>query len=554
MTSDSPRRTRLLACAAAVTVTALLGACSSSSSGGGGTGGQGSAAAPDTLVAAWPSDISTMDPGNVNTDQDKELAMNVYQNLVGYETVEEDGYAVSDGLAAAPALAESWEIEGDTVTFTLRDDVTFHPSGNPLTSADVVWSLQRALELNGAVELNNSGVFEADQITAPDDTHVAISYQDAEGEPVPASEVNIATLRTCWYGVIDSAAALEHATDEDPIAADWLKENVAGSGPYYVEGRQPGQSLDLAAVPDAVVNPAAFAGVNLRVSNDGNVASLLRGGSVNIAQYGISPRDAQDLGEAGFRVEHANTPSYLFVQIASDTGPFTDPLVRRAVAEALPYDQILDTVYYGEAERAVSYVAESAAGYEPAWEAYGDAGRAQELMDEAGNPDITTTLRYPSDNADFATAAQLIKSALEPIGINVTLQPQTSAAIITSIIGRATADSAGAPDDGIVLSSLSTYVEDAKTPVKLWSVTGGVVNFPRTSIAEIDDLQHEFAMAAPSPEREDAYRQIQQLAAEDASFIPLVVTGRNLVSAQGVTGLTFTPEPLTLYWTLEPAQ
>ncbi|MFI7276956.1 ABC transporter substrate-binding protein [Streptomyces sp. NPDC049879] len=552
MTSESPRRTRLLACAAAATAAALLGACSSSQAGGGGS--QAAAAAPETLVAAWPSDISTMDPGNANTDQDKELAMNVYQNLVGYATTDQDGYAVSDGLAAAPALAESWETEGDTVTFTLRDDVTFHPSGNPLTSADVVWSLQRALDLNGAVELNNSGVFEKDQITAPDATHVAIRYQDAAGEPVPASEVNIATLRTCWYGVVDSAAALEHATDEDPIAADWLKENVAGSGPYFVKGRQPGQSLDLEAVPDAAVDPAAFPAVSLRVSNDGNVASLLRGGSVNIAQYGLSPRDAEDLGEAGFRVAHADTPTYLFLQIASDTGPFTDPLVRRAVAEALPYDQILDTVYYGEAERAVSYVARNAAGYEPAWEAYGDTGRARDLMDEAGAPDISTTLRYPSDNADSATAAQLIKSALEPLGIDVTLQPQTSAAIITSIIGRATADSAGAPDDGMVLSSLSTYVEDAKTPVKLWSVTGGVVNFPRTSVPEIDDLQHEFAMAAPSPEREEAYRRIQRLAAEDASFLPLVVTGRNLVSAQGVTGLTFTPEPVTLYWTLEPAQ
>ncbi|MFF7195051.1 ABC transporter substrate-binding protein [Streptomyces sp. NPDC008079] len=548
MTSRSPQRARLLAGTAAVAVAAVLTACSSSA----GTTGQSAAKPPAALVAAWPSDISTMDPGNVNTDQDKELAMNVYQNLVGYKTTAQGGHSASNGLAAAPALASSWTIAGDTVTFTLRDGLKFYPSGNPVTAKDAVWSLQRALKLNGAVELNNSGVFDAAQITAPDATHVAIRYQDSAGKPIKASEVNIATLRTCWYGVIDSAAALKNAGPSDPIAAEWLKSHVAGSGPYYVKSRQTGQSLNLAAVPGAALNAPKFSAVTLRVVNDGNVAGLLRGGSVNIAQYGLSPRDATSLKSAGFNVQHANTSSYLYLQLASDAGPFKDPLVRRAVAEALPYDALVKNVYYGQAERADSYVSAGAPGYSAAWKDYGDAAKAKSLMAQAGNPSVSTKLRYPSENTDFATAAQLIKSALKPIGVDVTLQPQTSAALITSIIGRATAKTGGSADDGMVLTTLSTYVEDAKTPVKLWTVTGGVVNFSRTSIPEIDRLQGEFAMAAPSPARDQAYEKIQQLAAQDAAFLPLVVTGRTLVSASGVSGLTFTPEPVTLYWTLEP--
>jgi peptide/nickel transport system substrate-binding protein len=550
------RRSRALAATAALAAGALLAACSSSAgdSAGSSAGTGGKAKAPASLVAAWPSDISTMDPGNVNTDQDKELAMNVYQNLVGYKTSAEGGHAVSDGLAASPELATAWTVADDTVTFTLRSDVKFHPSGNPLTSADVVWSLQRALKLNGAVELNNSGVFSADQITAPDATHVAVRYQDADGKPVKASEVNIATLRTCWYGIVDSKAALTHATSADPIAADWLKSNVAGTGPYYVASRQAGQSLDLAAVPGVAVDAPKFASVKLRVVNDGNVAALLRGGSVNVAQYGLSPRDTKSLASAGFHVEHADTSSYLYLHMAADAGPFTDPLVRRAVAQALPYDALVKNVYYGQAERADSYVAHNAAGYSPAWKEYGDPAKAKSLMEQAGNPKIDTKLRYPSENTDFATAAQLIKSALAPLGIDVTLQPQTSAALITAIIGRATAKQAGDPGDGMVLFTLSTYVEDAKTPVKLWSVTGGVVNFARTSNQEIDQLQNRYAMAPPSAERAQAYQRIQQLAAEDASFVPLVLTGRTLVTAAGVGGLTFTPEPVTLYWTLEPAK
>ncbi|MCP5984839.1 ABC transporter substrate-binding protein, partial [Klebsiella pneumoniae] len=48
-----------------------------------------------------------------------------------------------------PALAERWEISPDNrqLTFHLRDNVTFH-SGNPLSSADVIWSMRRVLHLN----------------------------------------------------------------------------------------------------------------------------------------------------------------------------------------------------------------------------------------------------------------------------------------------------------------------------------------------------------------------------------------------------------------------
>lgn len=48
-----------------------------------------------------------------------------------------------------PALAERWSVSADnrTLTFHLRDNVRFH-SGNPLTSADAVWSMRRVLHLN----------------------------------------------------------------------------------------------------------------------------------------------------------------------------------------------------------------------------------------------------------------------------------------------------------------------------------------------------------------------------------------------------------------------
>src|SRR5699024_6642339 len=60
------------------------------------------------------------------------MTRNVYEGLAA---VDVDGEII-------PALAESWDVSEDglTYTFDLREDVTFH-DGTPFTAADAVWSL-----------------------------------------------------------------------------------------------------------------------------------------------------------------------------------------------------------------------------------------------------------------------------------------------------------------------------------------------------------------------------------------------------------------------------
>ena len=44
-------------------------------------------------------------------------------------------------------------------------------------------------------------------------------------------------------GIISSALAKRHATDKDPRAMEWLKNNEAGGGAYQIEKWIPGQEL-----------------------------------------------------------------------------------------------------------------------------------------------------------------------------------------------------------------------------------------------------------------------------------------------------------------------
>lgn len=52
--------------------------------------------------------------------------------------------------AAEPCLVDTYEFSGDamTLTVTLKDGITF-ASGNPMTSADVLFSINRCKNLQG---------------------------------------------------------------------------------------------------------------------------------------------------------------------------------------------------------------------------------------------------------------------------------------------------------------------------------------------------------------------------------------------------------------------
>jgi peptide/nickel transport system substrate-binding protein len=527
-----------------------LTACSSN-----GSTDTSAAASGDSLVTAWPSDVSTLDPGNVSTDQDKELTMNIYQRLLEYDfTTDENGSLVWKGLDAKASLAESYELTGTSAIFHLRTDVTFYPSGNPLTAEDVLFSFQRSMALGGSTDFSNGGLQQPSQFSVVDEHTFKMDFTDVAGNPVEATPTLIATMRFPNFGIVDSKVAKEHATADDPTANEWLRSNSAGTGPYYIDSRTPGQELTLKAVPDLWSGEPAYKTVTVRVVNNGNIASLVRSGQVNVGLFGLTQKDLNDLSTAGLTVDHQATPDFIHLQLAEDSGPFADEKVRQAVATVLPYQDMVDNIFFGRAERSLSYVNLKAPGYDEAWGTYEtDVAKAKALMAEAGNPKIEVPLQYSNAEPAYEDMAILIQSSLKDIGITVTLQPQTPAAMFNLILQRATAKAGDAlTEPQMVMFNLSIYLDDPKSPVSFYSRSGGALNYPRHSDPAFDAIADANQFAAPSPEREAAYVDLQEQAAADASFIPMIVTGRTVVVSKGITGIAYSPEIGVRYWTLTP--
>ena len=102
----------------------------------------------DVLRVGWSQDPKTLNPFvGVNEEEFAIWAIN-WELLVGFSP---------EDLTPAPAIAENWDVseDGRTVTYHLIEDAVWS-DGEPITSADVKWSLE-TLGIGGSALLRLHG-------------------------------------------------------------------------------------------------------------------------------------------------------------------------------------------------------------------------------------------------------------------------------------------------------------------------------------------------------------------------------------------------------------
>src|SRR5699024_5115123 len=145
----------------------------------------GEAPSGGVLAVGVTSDADNLSPWFATQFQSVNVVQSLYETLTMYD----------DDLEVVGGLAEDWEVSDDglTVTFFLRDDVTFH-DGTALDSEDVVYSIESILdEETGAVGRDSLGSVES--VEATDDLTVEfhLSAPDA-ALPSSLAVVNLAIL------------------------------------------------------------------------------------------------------------------------------------------------------------------------------------------------------------------------------------------------------------------------------------------------------------------------------------------------------------------------
>lgn len=347
------------------------------------------------LVAAIAGEPDQLDPSKTSAYFSFEVLENVYDTLV-----EPDA-----NLAMRPALAESWDVTPDQLTWTfhLRPGVKFH-DGSPLTADDVVFTYRRIID----EELSNVDKLSAvTDVRATNPATVIIRLK----QPTP-------NLLTNLGGFKGMAIVQRKNVESGQIAT-----HPIGTGPFSFEDQKSGDSITLNANPDYWGGAPKVSGVIFRFIPEKSTAlSALQAGEIDWTDS-IPTQRVNQLSDDD-SVNLAVTPSndYWYLALNEARKPWNDVRVREAIAYAIDRDAIVAATSYGTAANNQLAIPEGNPWYTGYDKYRYDIEQAKRLLSEAGatpkNLDMLVTNEYP----ETVTAAQIIADNLAPLGITVNIR------------------------------------------------------------------------------------------------------------------------------------
>jgi peptide/nickel transport system substrate-binding protein len=459
-------------------------------------------------------------------------------NYATYETVVK--ITADDWHTPVPALAESWDISEDglTYTFHLQPEAKF-ASGNQVTAEDVRFSWMRLKNKQGLPSWFALGWIE--EVEAVDDLTVKATLL----KPSPDF---LAVATTPYMSVMDSQVVKENGgTDaEDAPTADaatpWLDQNSAGSGPFILTGWTRRNEIVMEANPNYWGEAPKVDRIVIRQVEDPTTAlQMMQRGDMDIL-FRLDPDLVEDAeADPNLSVQVLKTLDFTHLTMTCNpdlSEPLSDQRVRRAIALAIDRDGMIESALRGYAQKQPSIIPLGMEGVDPAMAEERDLDGARALLADAGYEDgFSITLSYPVA-ALWDVVAAKIQSDLAEVGITVELNPMDYSLLITE-----------------------TW-EERKLPFMFWIWVPDYVDYTAwTEYWSYADVGFGYAAFIDNPELEEAAAAIaaeadhdklveaaerwQEIMMEYSYDIPLYQQMELLVMSNDVEGFGYIPSVYT---------
>lgn len=487
----------------------------------------------------------------------------------------ESGVTLPDFGQYDGRLAESWSFDEATLTWTfkLRQGVK-GCNGATFNADDVVYTFARAKSVSGAAPigwfLSNVGSIKGfgvevfggdaaakelgDAVVKVDDYTVQIR----QGEP---NALFLPVLTIFGLLIYDKETMEANATAEDPWSHKYANEvNAPGFGAYCLDSWTKGESISYVANPDYFGGAPAIGKVTVqRVPQSSNRVVVLQTGQAQLVT-GLTPREFDALrAQDGIAVGAVRGNENLFMHMNFKTAPFDNPLVRQAIAHAIPFDQIIANGYFGQATQWTGLVPSSYPGFKASAGFAYDPAKAKELLAQAGFADgagleafaDAFRLSYVAEKeSTLGPIVNIIQTALRDVGIPVELDP-----IPQTQYG----------DRQLVKRDLPFAVNDQEKPIgvdagyaiQLFFVSadkGGLNNMVNYSNATVDETWAKARVEPDPAKRTEMVGQIQDQLAADVAWLPIVEYNTQWAHSAKLSGLRWYPDNSLRYVDLKLAE
>lgn len=365
-----------------------------------------SAAAQDTPKSGGSIRMSLADDDAQNFDPIIPTDnMSIWTMLLFYDTLIRVG---PDGNSLEPGLAESWTHSDDGLTYTFKIRETNFHDGTPVTSADVIYCLDRAVN---SPDSQWAFLFPAGStFAAPDDRTATITLPS----PWAPLEADLALF---------GAAIIPKAAHEAQGAA--LFEHPIGSGPFVFDSWEKQSQIVLKKNPNYWEPGKPYLDeLTFLVLTDANARMLqFQGGDLDIVTA-VPYSQVESLKanpDVAFHDEAVARLDYFAINCQRE--PLTDPKVRQALNYAVNKDAIIQNVLFGAGQVANTFLP-LMYGHDDSVPPFAyDPDKAKALLAETAVKDgFEVGLMLSTGDPVGAQIAQLVAADLDKIGVKLNVE------------------------------------------------------------------------------------------------------------------------------------
>ena len=510
---------------------------------------------PRYVTIALPEKFSTLD---TLTSTASDSAAERVRNLLFNSLVKKNENFEYVGELASDIKRSD---DGLTLTFTLREGITFH-NGQPLTSADVKYTFDELFSSNG---YKAGAFFDTVPIGEPATPAPATAANDnkvGETNAAPPKAEEVKTKRVPHIESFETPdertivikvgrAALGNQLLSNLVAipiiargtAEQQKENPIGTGPFKFVALDTSQNIvELSANPGYWDGPPKFERLRLKTVTDASsLQAELQTGAVDIAPLpsNLPPDTLVALGKQdNLKVEQFDGSNIQYLIFNTQSEPLDNVKVRQAIGYAIDRNRIVSELLFGQAKVGDSILPTGSWAFTSGTQYAYDPEKARALLREAGYKDQPISFKYGSGNAAVNQYAQVIRNALSDVGLNIQIE-QLEANTIRQQLAQGqfqmyTGVWIGGNQDPIFLRDLFTT---GKIP-------GGTVNCcnrSRYSNSEVDALIETGVSATDREAARSAYTRAWGIVSNELPLLPLWYPANMVVANKRIDNIKISP-------------
>ena len=475
------------------------------------------------------ADVTTMDPHFLASQPNLTVGYHVFDALTH----------VDEKTRLIPGLATSWRaVDATTWEFKLRANVKFH-DGSDLTAEDVIFSLERPLNIKGSPGgfAAYVGAIAAKEIVDKQTIRIKTKV------PYGALPEDLNSIMIVSKKIAANAAPEDFESGRATI----------GTGPYKFVRFARGDRVEYVRNDNYWGGRPAWEKLTLRIMPTDPVrTAALLAGDIDVIEH-VPPADREKLNKNNkLRIEQAVSWRTIFLHLdqyrehpplVTDSAgkplaknPFMDVRVRRAMSMAINREAIAERVMEKLAVPAGNIVSPGVFGHNPQLrpEKY-DPDGAKKLLSEAGYANgFNVTLSGPNNR--YINDEQVLQSVAQML-TRIGIQTKVEALPLNAFLGKVRKE-----ETSFAMLGWGSFAGDLAlrsvlaTPntERAW----GAWNWGRSSNAKLDHLIGQSLASVDVKAREAIAREAAAVALSEVSVIPL---HHQIVSWAMRSDISYTP-------------